>query len=108
MQCRSSCWRKRNCFRCQLSISSASPASAAAANTRCWRLCYRCFPLCSCCSSLACFAAAASCLVTQVVNFKYPEQLRQLTFSWDYMMKGLIIDKVRAACSASCFADLKI
>lgn len=42
-------------------------------------------------------AAAVHCLVMQVVNFKYPEQLRQLTFSWDYMMKGLIIDKVRIA-----------
>ena len=42
-------------------------------------------------------AATVHCLVMQVVNFKYPEQLRQLTFSWDYMMKGLIIDKVRAA-----------
>jgi hypothetical protein len=29
-----------------------------------------------------------------VRNFKYPEILRSFTFSWDYMMKGLIIDKV--------------
>lgn len=26
--------------------------------------------------------------------FRYPEELRQLDFQWDYMTKGLIIDKV--------------
>jgi hypothetical protein len=29
-----------------------------------------------------------------VKHFKYPEILRSFTFSWDYMLKGLIIDKV--------------
>lgn len=76
-------------------------ASVAAAAVVAWAVGCFCFCRGSCCSSLACFAAAASCLVTQVVNFKYPEQLRQLTFSWDYMMKGLIIDKVRAALFGS-------
>ena len=28
-----------------------------------------------------------------VTHFGYPESLRSLTFSWDYMTKGLIIDK---------------
>lgn len=30
-----------------------------------------------------------------VRNFNYPESLRELKFSWDYMVKGLIIDKNR-------------
>lgn len=30
--------------------------------------------------------------------FGYPDILRTFTFSWDYMMKGLIIDKVRSTC----------
>ncbi|GAX84402.1 hypothetical protein CEUSTIGMA_g11824.t1 [Chlamydomonas eustigma] len=30
-----------------------------------------------------------------VHNFKYPEELRSLKFQWDYMVKGLIIDKNR-------------
>ncbi len=29
-----------------------------------------------------------------VTVFGYPEILRSFTFCWDYMMKGLIIDKV--------------
>ncbi|KAF5835375.1 purine 5'-nucleotidase [Dunaliella salina] len=28
-----------------------------------------------------------------VTRFGYPEELRSFTFSWDYMMKGLVIDK---------------
>ena len=31
----------------------------------------------------------------QIKNFNYPEALRDLTFRWDYMVKGLIIDKNR-------------
>uniref|UniRef100_A0A7S3VHX6 5'-nucleotidase n=1 Tax=Dunaliella tertiolecta TaxID=3047 RepID=A0A7S3VHX6_DUNTE len=30
-----------------------------------------------------------------VTRFGYPEELRSFTFSWDYMMKGLVIDKNR-------------
>ncbi|PNW77918.1 hypothetical protein CHLRE_10g456900v5 [Chlamydomonas reinhardtii] len=34
--------------------------------------------------------------VTKLIEvFRYPEELRQLDFQWDYMTKGLIIDKER-------------
>lgn len=34
--------------------------------------------------------------VTKLIEvFRYPEELRQLDFQWDYMTKGLIIDKVQ-------------
>lgn len=41
-------------------------------------------------------ALAHSQTVDKLVNvFGYPEILRSFTFSWDYMMKGLILDKAR-------------
>ncbi len=40
----------------------------------------------------------APCQVDKLVKvFRYPEVLHNFTFSWDYMMKGLILDKARAA-----------
>ncbi|KAJ9525485.1 hypothetical protein QJQ45_003130 [Haematococcus lacustris] len=42
-------------------------------------------------------ALAHSQTVNKLVrHFGYPEVLRSFTFSWDWMMKGLILDKVAA------------